>query len=378
MRQRRRVELGAQVDGFLFQGDAEALLDLGADAVAEGGEVGVGGFAAVDEGEGVAGGDASVAELEAFAEAGLLDEPGGGEFGGGAGGVVGGGPVWDRRGVEMEGAGDVFEVGGGDNWVLEEGAGGASVGVAGSEEHALGAADLADGMVDLDGCGLPAGEVAGEVGVGEVGRGATREAEGDGGDEVAAAGGGVEEAGAVGEAAIRVGELGEEAGVEVERADSVDGLRDLLAVGADVLDGRGAGEAGDAGEALHAGEVEVAGVEDEGVPVEAGGGAEIDVAGEVAPLDGEGEGEVEDEAGKARVGDEQVGAAAERVEGEVVGFGEGYGFEEFGLGANLGEEARGATDAEGGEGGEGDVFLDLEVEAGHGFEDTTAGVVRDA
>jgi len=82
--------------------------------------------------------------------------------------------------------------------------------------------------------------------------------------------------------------------VEVEDADGVDGLRDLLPVGTDVLDGGAAGEAGDAGEALHAGEVEGAGVEDEGVPVESRGSAEVDVVWTTSELDGEGEGEVED------------------------------------------------------------------------------------
>jgi len=51
----------------------------------------------------------------------------------------------------------------------------------------------------------------------------------------------------------------------------------------------------------------------------------------------------------------------------VVGLGEANGFEEFGLGADLGEETGRAADAQGGEGGEEDVFLDLEVGAGHGL-----------
>ncbi len=164
----------------------------------------MGGTATVDEGEGVAGGDAGVAEGEAFAEAGLLNEPAGGELGARAGGLAGGGPVGDQCGVEMKAAGDVFEVGRGDDGVLEKRAGGAGIGVSGDEEHALGAADLVDGVVDLERCGLLAGEVLCEVGVGEVGCGVTREAEGDGGDDVAAAGGGVKEAGSIGEAAVFV------------------------------------------------------------------------------------------------------------------------------------------------------------------------------
>ena len=87
----------------------------------------------------------------------------------------------------------------------------------------------------------------------------------------------------------------------------------------------------------------------------------------VAGRDGGGDGEVKDEAGEAGFGDEEIGAAAEGEEAEVIGLGEGDGFEELGLGADLGEEASGAAHAEGGEGGEEDVFLDLESGAGHGL-----------
>lgn len=352
----------------MFQGDVEAGLDLGTDAIAEGGEVGIGGAPAIDQGQGVAGGDAGVAENVAFAEAGVFDQPGGGELDAGAAPEGTGGPVGDLGGVEVELAGEVFEVGRGEDGVLEEGAGAARVGIARGEEHAFGAADLADGMVDLDRCGLLAGEAFGKIGVGEVGRGVGGKAEDDGGDDVAAAGVGVEEAGAVGKAAGFVGELGEGAGVEVEGADGVDGLGDLLPVGSDVLDGRGTSEAGDAGEALHAGEVEGARVENEGVPVEAGGDPEVDPV--LAGWSGNqrvAESEMEDEAGETAIRDEEVGAAAEGEEAEVVGPGEGDGFEELGLGADLDEEAGWAADAEGGEGGEVDVFLNLEGGAGHGL-----------
>lgn len=108
-------------------------------------------------------------------------------------------------------------------------------------------------------------------------------------------------------------------------------------------------------------------MEDEGVPVEAGGYAEVDAVGAGGAGDGKVEGEVEDEAGKAGVRDEEVGATAEREDAEVIGLGEGNGFKEFGLGADFDEETGGAAYAEGGEGGEGDVFLNLEGGAGHGL-----------
>lgn len=161
----------------------------------------MGGAAAIDQGEGVAGGDAGVAEGVALAEAGVLDKPGGGKFDAGAGAEARGGPVGDGGGVQVEVAGEVLEILREDDGVLKEGAGAAGVGVVWSEEHAFRAADLADGVVHLERCGLLAGEARGKVGVGEVGPGIGREAEGDGGDDVAAASVVVEEAGAVGEAA---------------------------------------------------------------------------------------------------------------------------------------------------------------------------------
>ncbi len=238
----RRSE--AEQDWFHGEGDAEAGLDGGGDLVAEGEDFGGGGSALVGQGEGVAGGDAGVAEGEAFGEAGLLDEPGGGELDAGSGADAWGGPVGDPGGFDPEGAGEVFKDADEDDGVLEEGPGAAGFGVfrgAGVEEHAFGPADVADSVIELERGGVGSGKALLEVGVGEVRPGVGRETEGDGGDDVATAGGGVEEARPVVEAAVPVGEVGEGAGVEVEGADGGDGFGDLLAVGADVLDGRAAG-----------------------------------------------------------------------------------------------------------------------------------------
>jgi len=182
-------------------------------------------------------GDAGVPEREALGEAGSFDEPGGGELDSASRADAGCGPVRNLGGIERETAGEIVELPGEDDWILEEGAGAAGIGVTGNEEHALCAADLADGVVNLERRGLLAGEVLGEVGVGEVRPRFGREAKGDSGDDVAFPGLGVEEAGAVGKAAGLVGELGEGAGLEVEGADGEDGLGDLLTVSADVLDG---------------------------------------------------------------------------------------------------------------------------------------------
>jgi len=73
-------DLGEE-DGFAFEGDGELGVDGGDDLGLEALDVGEGGVVPVDQGEGVAGGDAGWAEAVALDEAGVLEEPGGGELG---------------------------------------------------------------------------------------------------------------------------------------------------------------------------------------------------------------------------------------------------------------------------------------------------------
>ena len=259
-----------------------------------------------------------------------------------------GGPVGDFFKWDGCGGGDGGELRGGDDGILEVGAGAAGVGVVGDDEHALGAADVADGG-GYFGERRPgaSGEVALEVGVAERGGGVGVEPEVDAVDDVAAGFVGVETAGAVAEVTGGIGELDEGVGSSIVGVDGGDGLRDLLAVGADVLDGRSADGAGDAGEALDAGETAVDGVLNEGVPGLAGAdGEEVVTEGSnAADLD------VEDEAVEAGVTDEEIAAAAEDEEREGVLVGEGDGLGEVGGGGGFGEETGRATDLEGGEGG---------------------------
>ena len=102
---------------------------------------------------------------------------------------------------------------------------------------------------------LPLGdpERAGELGVADRGRViGLRERVGDR-EHDPAAGRALEHARAVREAAVGGGELLDRAGVAVIDAHGDDRVRDLLPVGADVLDRGGADRAGDAGQALDAG-----------------------------------------------------------------------------------------------------------------------------
>jgi hypothetical protein len=344
--------------------------------VAEGDEVGVGGAAAVDQGEGVARGDAGLAEAVSLVEAGAFEQPGGGQLGE----AVRCGPVGDGGGFQVERGRDGGECFDGDDGVLEEGAGAAAVGVSFDQEHAFAAADLADGVVDVErrGGGCARGEVLLQVGVAEVGRGGGVETEGDAGDDVAAAVGGVETAAAVAEGAVSGGEGyegGSFGGVEVEGADVGDGVGDLLAVGADVLDGGSADQSGDTGEALDAGDSLLADGEDEGVPVVAGGDGVLDgVGGGGGDGGGAGEGDVEDDAVEAGVGDEEIAAAAEDECGQVVLVGEFDGFDESGFSGDFAEVTGGPADAEGGVRGQRDGLLNTDRGTLHGSETTTWGL----
>src|ERR1700679_2374589 len=105
----------------------------------------------------------------------------------------------DHVGRNVQGRCDSGEEGCGDYGIFKEGAGTAAVGFAFDDEHSLAVADLANSVVDVDGGGDLACEVAGQVRVGESGFCPGVEAEGYCRDDVAVAVGGVEDAAAVGE-----------------------------------------------------------------------------------------------------------------------------------------------------------------------------------
>ena len=146
-----------------------------------------------------------------------------------------------------------------------------------------------------------------------------------------------------------------------------DGVGDLLSVGADVLDGRAADAAGDTGEALDAADSLLADVEDEGVPVGAGGDCVIDEVACAVGFSGSVDGDVEDQAVEAPVADQEIAAAAEDEDRAALrSRAKLHGFEELGFGANVAEETGRATDAEGGVGRERDMLLNVEDWRGTG------------
>ena len=107
-----------------------------------------------------------------------------------------------------------------------------------------------------------------------------------------------------------MGQCDELESLEVERADLRDGVRHLLAVGADVLDGRAPHSAWDSREALDATDSLLAELEDEGVPVCPRSSGDVEKVSCGARQRGVGDGHVEHEAVEAGIADEQVAAAA--------------------------------------------------------------------
>jgi len=144
-------------------------------------------------------GDADRSAAVASAEAGVLDQPCGGNF---SLRVQG----WITGNLQILGGGSGCELlilGGGENWIFEEGSGAAAVIVTGGDEHAFSGADLSY-RISRVGQGwllVPSGKVFLEVGICEVCLAAMLQRIVHLHDNVSPALGGVEDAGAVAEAA---------------------------------------------------------------------------------------------------------------------------------------------------------------------------------
>jgi len=135
----------AKEDRFRFQKQSPLTLHTLLDGFLEAHDVaGVRG-SGVDQSEAMTAGNGSAAEPEPLAEAGMLDQPGRGNL------VLGieDGIARDLQTLSSGAGGEIVELRGGEDRILEEGAGAAGVAVAGNEQHSLGAAYFEDGLAHV-------------------------------------------------------------------------------------------------------------------------------------------------------------------------------------------------------------------------------------
>jgi len=145
----------------------------------------------------------------------------------------------------------------------------------------------------------------------------------------------------------------------------------LLTISSDVLDRRASDAAGNAGEALDAANSLLAEGHDEGVPVCAGGRGCIEDVALSGCLGWRSDGHVENQAVEATVADEEITAAAEDEERQVVLASEAHGFDQLGFSSDFAEKTSRTTDAQGGIGRERDMLLNTDGSRWHRFESTT-------
>src|SRR5579872_1153839 len=141
-----------------------------------------------------------------------------------------------------------------EDGILKKRSGATAIFVAGHDQHGFARAYLAHGSTDLGHGGLARGigKVFLQVGVLDPRRAARSERIGNPQNDVAPALAGVEDAGAISEAAGGVAKLAELAILEIQDLHVIDGFRNFLPVGADILHGSAAGAARDSAEALDA------------------------------------------------------------------------------------------------------------------------------
>ena len=241
---------------------------------------------------------------------------------------------------------ELLELRAGDDRVHEERAVAARVGIGGIEDHALAAADGDHGIAHFLQRRVLVHEFP-ELGVADGRTAVRREPKGDAEDDVAVFRPGLEDAVAVREAAVPVGQRDHAAGVALENLDADDGLAHFLPVRADVLDGRGAGGAWDAGQALQARPPVADGESHEVVPILAGGDAH-DGAGRLLALHGDAaQRDLHDHAVEALVGDEEVASAGEDEQRLALIGGPGHHLAHLVHGRDAHERLRRPTDADG-------------------------------
>ena len=156
--------------------------------------------------------------------------------------------------------------------ILKERSGAAAIFVAGGDQHSFGGANLAN---RVSGVGQRRSLAASrkmlfQVGILNFRLAARDQFVGDANNNEASALGGVEDAGAIAEAAGFVAEFVELSVFKIERENGIDGFRDFLPVGPDVLHRRSAHAAGNSAQTFDPRAIAGDGTGDEFVPLFAG------------------------------------------------------------------------------------------------------------
>ena len=141
-----------------------------------------------------------------------------------------------------------------------------------------------------------------------------------------------------------------------------------MPVGSDVLDRRSTHGTGDPCETFDAAELLFAGRKDELVPVRTGGDPVADAVGVDGDLHWSVDFYTKHDAGKSRIGYEEIASSAENEERQTMFSSKMNAFQQCLLVSYVREEAGGPSDAQRRERGEGDIFLDVDGSTIHGLE----------
>lgn len=354
MTNRRNLE--ADHYRFGFEADAPDVFYAVLDLIFQRQNLGGSGSAAIDDCQSMSSRDANVSEAESFGEAGVFDQPCGRNFlAGFERGITGYGKS-ASRGAQLQ----IFVLRLGEHRILEERARALAIGVSGNDEHTLERTDVAHGLAGLSEVrrGFAALEVTLEVGVGEARAALGSKRVGGAENDETPALAGVEYAGAVAELAGFSTEFAHLIILQVENLNRSDRVGDFLSVGADVLHRRATHAARNAAEALDAGAVCAHGVRDKLVPRFAGADLEKNFAGfivVVASVDTLNR-DFEYQTGPTSVRNDEITAAAENEKKQVARACQGNGFLHLTDTLGFDEILRRASDFDGGEGRERNVF----------------------
>ena len=211
-----------------------------------------------------------------------------------------------------------------------------AIGITRPQDHGLAFPDAQDCRAHFCQAGgsRTAGEAAEQVRVGDPRLSRGPQAVGDGQDDMAVAASCVEYAGSVGKAAFLIRHHDYPPGLAIHCTHGDNHLAHLLAVSADILHRRAAHRARNAAQALEPGQILFNAAADKRIPLFACAGCDESA---VRFFDA-GQGDPDDKAGKARIGNEDIGSAPQDEDLQAVDLRKLEGADHLGFGLSLGQE----------------------------------------